>query len=236
VRRARQPCTPRGAQARGCRGEWRQRHAHSDFVDRAATLGSIHPVNPFWRIGSGRSDSGMDESPRTRRTTEEMAGTDPAAGAEQVICKRVLPATRLLGTPGCRRFPDRLGSAPASRRIAERGHHALIEGGLVHLIFERLWVKGTHCRLDLRHRALHQRRETHWVAARNPSHIRKSHRLPASRLGALLLHPFDIQLARNSLAQVLVFRVSGDADNFVCHFVAGDMLSIRRSTGGQGAD
>ena len=38
---------------------------------------------PLWRMSPGRSDSGMDESHRARRSTEKMAGTDPATTAEQ---------------------------------------------------------------------------------------------------------------------------------------------------------
>ena len=37
----------------------------------------------------------MDESHRTRGTTEEMAGTDPTATAEQTIGERVLSPARL---------------------------------------------------------------------------------------------------------------------------------------------
>ena len=48
----------------------------------------------LWRMSTGKSDSGMDESHRTRRVREEMAGTDPATTAERVISERVLSPTR----------------------------------------------------------------------------------------------------------------------------------------------
>src|ERR1019366_4406653 len=40
---------------------------------------------PRWRMRAGGPDSGMDENPGTSGTTEEMAGTDPATGAEQAV-------------------------------------------------------------------------------------------------------------------------------------------------------
>jgi hypothetical protein len=50
---------------------------------------------PLWRMNPGRPDSGMDESHRTCRIREEMAGTDPATAAEQAIGERLLSPTRL---------------------------------------------------------------------------------------------------------------------------------------------